>query len=79
MERAVAQPVVLRHALHQDAFGGCGGVVFGSEILQEVLVLHLAFGVQDAEGAEGESVLPAFCDEAVLPVSVLGPGDLPNE
>jgi hypothetical protein len=52
MKRAIAQPVVLRHALHQDGFGGRGGIVFGLERLQEILVGQLALGVEDAEGAE---------------------------
>ena len=53
VQRAVAEPVVLGHALDQNGFGGCGRLVFGDETFHELLVFEIAFGGEYGELAAG--------------------------
>lgn len=52
---ALAEPVVLRHILDQDGFGGGGGLVLGAEGVEELVEFMLIFGRQDVKGA-GEAM-----------------------
>ena len=54
-EGALAQPVVLGHAVDQDFLGGSGGLVFGEEGIAQFVVLIALFPAKQSEGA-GEAV-----------------------
>ena len=72
---AVAQPVVLGHALDQNHFGAARGAVLAFEVDDELVIFACVLPRQEDEHAAPirEAWLMWFFEDASLPSSVFGP------
>ncbi len=54
---ADGEPLMLGEGVDQEMLGGSGGLVFGAEVGEELIVVFLHFPVEDDEMVAGEAVL----------------------